>query len=79
MKRRLEIDWHRGTSGDFAVPLLRYRRYLTDKGFRDSTMDSYVDHKGRYLKFAGTDKPPIESATRFRQVLHERGYREAAS
>jgi integrase/recombinase XerD len=72
MKSRLEIDWHRDTSGDFSVPLQRYRRYLKDIGFRDSTIDSYVDQVGRYLKFAGTDRPPIESATRFRQVLHEK-------
>lgn len=72
MKRRLEIDWHRDTSGDFSIPLQKYRRYLKDIGFRDSTMDSYVGQIGRYLKFAGTDRPPIETATRFRQVLNEK-------
>jgi hypothetical protein len=55
MKRRLEIDWHRDTSGDFSVPLQRYRRYLKDIGFRNSTIDSYVGQVGRYLKFAGID------------------------
>jgi integrase/recombinase XerD len=72
MKRRLEIDWKRDTSGSFGVSLQRYKRYLKDIGFRDSTIDSYVGQVGRYLKFAGTDKPPIESAARFRQVLHEK-------
>jgi integrase/recombinase XerD len=72
MKRRLEIDWKRDTSGDFSVSLQRYKRYLKDIGFRDSTIDSYVGQVGRYLKFAGTDKPLVESATRFRQTLHEK-------
>jgi len=70
--RRLEIDWHRVTSGDFSVPLQRYMRYLKDNGFRDSTIESYVGQVGRYLKFAGTDRPPIESAIQFRQTLHEK-------
>lgn len=72
MKRRLEINWKRDTSGDFSVSLQRYKRYLKDIGFRESTIDSYVGQVGRYLKFAGTDKPPIESATQFRQILHEK-------
>ncbi|HWQ20013.1 MAG TPA: site-specific integrase [Methanotrichaceae archaeon] len=72
MKRRLEIDWNRKTSGDFSVPLQRYKRFLEDKGFHDSTIDSYVGHVGRYLKFSGTDKPPIEAASQFRQSLQER-------
>jgi integrase/recombinase XerD len=72
MKRRLEIDWKRDTSGDFSAPLKRYERYLRNIGFRDSTIDSYVGHIGRYLKFAGTDKPNTESAQHFRQTLQER-------
>ena len=72
MKRRLEIYWNRDTSGDLSIPLQRYMRYLKDIGFRDSTIESYVGHVSRYLKFAGTDKPHIESAKQFRQILHER-------
>jgi integrase/recombinase XerD len=72
MKRRIEIDWKRDTSGDFSIPLQRYKRFLEDNGFRDSTIDSYVGHVGRYLKFSGTDKPSVEAAGQFRQVLHEK-------
>lgn len=72
MKRRLEIDWHRDTSADFNLSLQRFKRYLKDIGFRDSTVESYIGHVGRYLKYTGTDKPPIDSAKVFRQILHEK-------
>jgi integrase/recombinase XerD len=72
MKRRLEIDWKRDAPGDFCVPLQRYERYLRNIGFRDSTIDSYLGHVGRYLKFVGTDKPNIESAQQFRHFLNEK-------
>lgn len=72
MKRRLEIDWKRDTSGDFSASLQHYERYLRNIGFRDSTIESYVGHICRYLKFAGTDRPSIESAMQFRQVLHDK-------
>jgi hypothetical protein len=57
MNGRLEIDWKRETSGDFSVSIRRYERYLKDIGFRDSTINSYVGHVDRYLKFTGADKP----------------------
>jgi integrase len=70
--RRLEIDWERDTSGDFSPSLQRYKRYLIDIGFRESTIDSYAGHVGRYLEFAGTDRPLAEAAKQFRQILHDR-------
>jgi|GEM_PF-6919310 len=48
MKRRLEIDWKRDTSGDFSASLKHYERYLRNIGFRDSTIESYVGHICRY-------------------------------
>ncbi|HPT19998.1 MAG TPA: tyrosine-type recombinase/integrase, partial [Methanothrix sp.] len=72
MKRRLEIDWKRDTSGDFSASLKQYERYLRSIGFRDSTIISYSGHICRYLKFAGTDRPSIESAMQFRQALDDK-------
>ena len=71
-KKRLEVDWNQKTSIDLSVNLKRYSRYLEDQGFRDSTIDSYVGHVGRYLKFAGTDQPHGDMATSFKDSLHER-------
>lgn len=71
-KKRLEVDWDLKTSIDLSVNLKRYTRYLEDQGFRDSTIDSYVGHVGRYLKFAGTDQPHGEMAISFKDSLHER-------
>jgi hypothetical protein len=58
--------------GDFSGSLQRFEQYLRNIGFRDSTIDSYLGHIKRYLNFAGTDKPNIETATQFRQALHEK-------
>ena len=68
-KRRLEIDWNLKTSIDLSVNLRRYERYLEDLGFRESTIDSYVGHVGRYLEFASTDRPYGEMATSFKDAL----------
>lgn len=71
-KRRLDVDWHREAFVDFEMPLRRYKRYLEDQGFRESTVESYVGNAGRYLKFAKTDRPATETATLFRDTLHDR-------
>lgn len=72
MKRRLEIDWKRDASGNFSASLKQYERYLRSIGFRDSTIDSYLGHICRYLKFAGTDRPPIDSAIQFKEILQDK-------
>ena len=71
-KRKLETNWGLGAPVDFNVSLKRYKRYLEDLGFRESTIESYVGHVGRYLEFAKTDKPTTEAAERFRDTLHDR-------
>lgn len=71
-KKRLDINWHKKISVDPNMPLKRYKRYLQDIGFRESTIDSYVGHVGRYLNFAGTDNPSTDSAVKFRDTLHDR-------
>jgi hypothetical protein len=71
-RKKLEFDWHQVVLVDFEMPLRRYRRYLEDQGFRGSTVESYVGNVGRYLKFAKTDRPTTDTATCFRDTLHDK-------
>lgn len=71
-RKKLEVNWHLGVPVDFEMPLKRYRRYLEDQGFRESTLESYVGNVGRYLKFAKTDRPTTDTATCFRDTLHDK-------
>lgn len=71
-RKKLEVNWHLGVPVDFEMPLRRYRRYLEDQGFRESTLESYVGNVGRYLKFAKTDRPTTDTATCFRDTLHDK-------
>ncbi len=71
-RRKLDFDWNRVNVIDFEMPLRRYRRYLEDRGFRESTVESYIGNVGRYLKFAQTDRPTTDTATCFRDTLHDK-------
>lgn len=69
-KKRLALDWHiKANIGDFKPTLIRYRKYLADNGFRNSTIDSYVGHVGRFLEFAQNERPPVSTANAFREKL----------
>ncbi len=48
-KKRLTLDWTiKAGIEDFKPTLIRYRKYLTDNGFGNSTIDSYVGHVAAY-------------------------------
>jgi integrase/recombinase XerD len=69
-KKRLALDWTiKARIEDFKPTLIRYRKYLVDKGFRSSTIDSYVGHVGRFLEFAQSERPPVSTANAFREQL----------
>ena len=48
----------------------RFRYFLRDNGFRESTTETYIQRAVKYLEFAGTDKPTQDDLDRFRTVLH---------
>jgi len=51
---KLDSDWHQLVFADFEnfeTPLRRYRRYLEDQSFRESTVESYIGIVGIYNKF----------------------------
>jgi integrase/recombinase XerD len=69
-KKRLSLDWTiKARVEDFKPTLIRYRKYLMDNGFRNSTIDSYVGHVGRFLEFAQSERPPESTAFAFRDQL----------
>jgi integrase/recombinase XerD len=73
MRKQLRVDWSRETKKrDLEPALKRYRGYLLDIGFRESTIESYVFRAGKYLEFAKTDQPTEEDHSRFREYLQEK-------
>lgn len=73
MKKKLAIDWGRVPQTECVDPaLIRYRRFLEDHGFKDSTILSHVDRVRRYLKHVGTDHPSINDFKEYRQTLLDR-------
>lgn len=71
-RKKLALDWTIKESIDFKPTLVRYRNYLIDHGFRDSSIISYVSNIGRYLEFAKTDRPSPEMPFKFREELQSR-------
>ena len=72
-KKRLNIDWGCADGiKDINPALKRFKNYLRDKGFRDSTIGPYVGCIRRYIEFAKTDHPSTDDATKFRQMLFDK-------
>lgn len=71
-RKKLNINWTIKESIDIKPSLLRYKNYLIDHGFRDSSIISYVSHVSRYLEFAQTDRPSQETASKFKEHLHSK-------
>ncbi len=71
-RKRLNINWTIKKSIDFKPSLSRYRNYLIDHGFRDSSVTSYMSHASMYLEFAQTDRPSPETASKFKEHLHSK-------
>jgi integrase/recombinase XerD len=72
-KKRLNIDWSSPEDiTDLGPVLRRFRNYLLDKGFRDSTIGPYVGGIRRYLEYVKVEQPSIEDANKYRQTLFDR-------
>jgi hypothetical protein len=57
---KMRTNWKIMDEGGCDLNLKRYRRYLEEKGYRESTVVSYSSNIARYLEFVGTDKPNSE-------------------
>jgi len=65
----LQIDWN---LPDNDAKLRRFKRYLKDKGVRQSTLDDYLLRIERYLRFCGNEQPSPETAQQYRDSLMDR-------
>ena len=69
MRQKLQIDW---IHPDNDAKLRRFKRYLKDKGVRQSTLDDYLLRIERYLRFCGNEQPSPETAQQYRDSLMDR-------
>ena len=69
---RILVDWSFTTQSknNFEYSLAKFRGYLIDKGFRESTIEGYIGNVKRYLKFSQTDHPSEENHIQFREMLY---------
>lgn len=67
-----QVDWTRRESIlDIDPYLKKYKKYLLNTGYRDSTIQGYSNFLKLYLKYANTSNPTIQDATKFREYLIE--------
>jgi hypothetical protein len=72
-KKRMDVNLKKEIGKEYLKPAVkRYRRYLKDKGLRESTIPMYVLHASKYLEFAETDSPCADDFARFRDLLHDK-------
>lgn len=58
LKKRLNADWcNISEIKDLNLSLTRFRNYLRNKGFRDTTIKPYIGAVRMYLESAKTDQP----------------------
>jgi integrase/recombinase XerD len=70
---KLELDWtikDRKLNQQEISP--RFRRYLENLGFRESTINDYVQRVDRYLRFAKTNRPTEKHALAYRESVLDR-------
>jgi integrase/recombinase XerD len=65
----MRTNWKIMDEGGYDLNLMRYRRYLEEKGYRESTLESYLSNIARYLEFVGTDKPTHKNIDEFKEAF----------
>ncbi len=66
MRQKLKVTWNTTNNDE---KLRKFRRYLKDKGTRQSTIEDYVLRAGRYLTFCGSEEPSPKLAQSYRDHL----------
>ena len=67
--KKMRTNWKIMNEGGFDLNLKRYKRYLEEKGYRESTVEGYLSYIARYLNFVGTDKPSSSITDSVRTLL----------
>ncbi|MDD1741881.1 MAG: hypothetical protein LUQ47_00975, partial [Methanotrichaceae archaeon] len=53
------------------VALNRYKRFLEQQGRRSTTINTYLFHAKKYLRFAGTDRPSDKELQAYRNYIFD--------
>lgn len=69
MRQKLQVSWDIPSKDS---KLKQFKRYLRDKGARQSTIDDYMARVERYLRFCAKEQPSPEMAQNFRDYLMDR-------
>lgn len=69
MRQKLQVSWDMPNKDN---RLKQFKRYLRDKGIRQSTIDDYIARVERYLKFCGKEQPSPEMAQNYRDYLMDK-------
>jgi integrase/recombinase XerD len=67
---KLNIDWKKPEVNKTDRNIKKFRLFLEEKGFRESTIENYLGNVKRYLKFSKTDHPSLDEFKKFRESLH---------
>jgi hypothetical protein len=68
----MKLNWSIPKQTDFQTSLHQYRRYIQERGLKESTIIEYEGNLLRYLKFSETDKLYVEDWERLRETLFDR-------
>ena len=69
---KIDVDWSIPKAANFDQVLRRLRRYLEDRGDRESTIEGYLGNVRRYLIFTGMDRPTLQDWQNYNDYLHDR-------
>lgn len=69
MRQKLQISWDLPSNDN---KLRQFKRYLRNKGARQSTVDDYLSRVERYFEFCGDKEPSPEMAQEYRDRLLDR-------
>jgi hypothetical protein len=59
-------------SKDYEPALIRFEKYLKNLGLSESTIRSYLYRIDKFLRFAGSDKPPMDSLPKYLEHVKEK-------
>lgn len=76
MKQKLKMNWHVRIE-DFGAVIERYNRHLEGKGFIKSSIERYSSILRSFLRFAGEVHPSLEQASKFRELITDKGQARA--
>ena len=69
MRQKLDVSWN--VTGN-EPKLKQFKRFLRDKGARQSTIEDYLSRVVRYFEFCGDEEPSPEKAQEYRDYLLDR-------